>query len=99
VINFLKQQFILEIKLWYGEKQHEEAYEQLASYLTSKNMDDGYLLTFDFRKIDDEKYAENKWVEWNGKRIFDVVLRFGVEESYRQLRPKNRSRKSKNKVE
>jgi len=90
VVDFLKQQFIIEVKLWYGEKQHEDAYEQLASYLTSKNMDDGYLLTFDFRKNYDEKYAENRWVEWNGKRIFDVVLRVGAEET-----PKKRGRKTK----
>ena len=30
VVDFLKQQFILEMKLWYGDKRHEEAYDQLA---------------------------------------------------------------------
>jgi len=86
VIDFLKQQFILEMKLWYGESKHEDAYEQLANYLKSKNMDSGYLLTFDFRKkgknsptLDGEvgDAFENKWIEWEGKRIFDVVLRVG----------------------
>jgi len=77
VVNFLKQQFILELKLWYGEKRHHEAYRQLVSYLKSKDLDEGYLLTFDFRKTPDETYAENKWVEHDGKRIFDVVLPLG----------------------
>ena len=49
-------------------------------------MDRGYLLTFDFRKniknspsLEETKGGlfKNKWVEWNGKRIFDVVLRVG----------------------
>jgi hypothetical protein len=80
VIDFLKQQFILEMKIWYGEKKHEDAYTQLAKYLKSKNMDCGYLLTFDFRKKGDESLAENKWIEWNGKRIFDVVVRVGENE-------------------
>ena len=86
VINFFKQQFILELKLWYGEKRHQEAYEQLVSYLKAKEMDEGYLLTFDFRQNPDETYAENKWVEHDGKRIFDVVLRFGEEEPTKRVR-------------
>jgi len=75
VIDFLKQQFILEMKLWYGDSKHEAAYRQLADYLKSKNMDCGYLLTFDFRQQrDDLAFHETTWVEWEGKRIFDVVL-------------------------
>jgi hypothetical protein len=80
VIDFLKQQFILEIKLWYGNSKHEEGYDQLAKYLKSKNIDCGYMLTFDFRKKGDNTFSENKWIEWNGKRIFDVVLRVGDSE-------------------
>jgi hypothetical protein len=30
VIDFLKQQFILELKIWSGDAKHEDAYEQLA---------------------------------------------------------------------
>jgi len=78
VIDYLKQQFILELKIWHGDSKHEDAYEQLANYLKSKNIDNGYLLTFDFRKKIDNKFSENKWVEWDEKRIFDVVLRVGV---------------------
>jgi len=78
VIDYLKQQFILEIKLWYGDSRHEEAYEQLAKYLKSKNTECGYLLTFDFRKKGDVTFSENRWIRWNGKQIYDVVLRVGV---------------------
>jgi hypothetical protein len=77
VIDYLTQQFILEIKIWRGDSKHEDAYEQLANYLTSKNTDSGYLLTFDFRKNEDDNYSEGQWIEWDGKRIFDVVLRVG----------------------
>ena len=78
VVDFLKQQFILELKLWYGSSKHEEAYSQLAKYLKSKNMDCGYLLTFDFRKKKDrDNLHETQWVEWEGKRILDVMLKFG----------------------
>jgi hypothetical protein len=81
VIDYLKQQFILEIKIWYGDSKHEDAYEQLANYLKSKNHDCGYLLTFDFRKKPDDSFAECKWIECQGKRIFDVMLRVGTEDN------------------
>jgi hypothetical protein len=80
VVDFLKQQFIIELKLWYGNSKHESAYEQLATYLKSKNMDCGYLITFDFRKKRPKNFEESKWIEWDGKRIFDVILRLGEEE-------------------
>ena len=79
VIDYLRQQFILELKIWHGDSRHEDAYEQLANYLKSKNIDCGYLLTFDFRKKGDNSFSENKWIEWDGKQIFDVVLRVGSE--------------------
>ena len=88
VVDYYKQQFILELKLWYGERKHNDAYEQLANYLKIKNITEGYLLTFDFRKkgknsppLDEEEggVSESKWVEFEGKRIFDVVVRVGDE--------------------
>jgi len=77
VVDYLKQQFILEMKIWYGDSRHEEAYDQLAGYLTSKGKDRGYLLTFDFRKTQDDSFTEPRWVEWEGKQIFDVILKVG----------------------
>lgn len=79
VIDYLRQQFILELKIWHGDSRHEDAYEQLSNYLAAKNRDCGYLLTFDFRKNGDHAFSENRWVEWDGKQIFDVVLRVGGE--------------------
>ena len=73
VVDFASEQFILELKLWKGEAEHEKAYEQLAGYLESKNTSTGYLLTFDFRK-DANKQIYAKWVEYGEKQIFDVVI-------------------------
>ena len=44
-------------------------------------MNCGYLLTFDFRKKGDAKFSENKWIDRDGKQIFDVVVRVGNENS------------------
>ena len=75
VVSYSKQQFILELKLWYGDVAHKKAYNQLYKYLQSKNMNVGYLLTFDFRQ--QAKPAKPKWVNFEGKRIFDCVVRVG----------------------
>ena len=73
VVDFGQEQFIIELKLWKGESKHKKAYEQLAGYISSKGLLSGYLLTFDFRKgADKQPYA--KWVDFEGKRIFDVVV-------------------------
>ena len=72
-VDFGSEQIIIELKLWKGEAEHSKAYEQLAGYLDSKSFGTGYLLTFDFRKnVNKQPYA--KWVDYSGKRIFDVVV-------------------------
>jgi hypothetical protein len=72
VVDYGNEQFVVELKLWHGDKRHEDAYEQLCGYLDGKGLDTGYLLTFDFRKVGKETKAE--WVEFGGKRIFDIVI-------------------------
>jgi hypothetical protein len=94
VVDYGKQQFVVELKLWHGDKKHEDAYlqvsaiktadttaiddiktssiSQLWEYLDGKGFNEGYLLTFDFRK--EEKQTKAEWVEFQGKRIFDVVI-------------------------
>ena len=73
VVDFGREQYIIELKLWRGETSHDKAYEQLLGYLGSKGASVGYMLTFDFRRgVNKQPYA--KWVERGGTRIFDVVL-------------------------
>jgi hypothetical protein len=74
IIDYNSEQFIVELKLWYGEVSHEKALEQIAGYLNSKGKDTGYLLTFDFRKENNSGKPQGKWVEYEGKRIFDCMV-------------------------
>ena len=73
VVDFEKEQFLVKLKLWRGDAAKDRAYKQLLGYMETKNANEGYLLTFDFRK---EKTGEYKagWVEVDGKRVFDVVV-------------------------
>ena len=77
VIDYKAEQFIIEMKLWYGEAAHEKAYEQLCGYLESKNRNTGFLLTFDFRSDKNIGKPKFKWIEHNGKKIFDCMVGFG----------------------
>jgi hypothetical protein len=76
IIDYKSEQYIVELKLWYGDLAHEKAYEQLFEYLESKNTDTGYLLTFDFRKTENVGKPLINWVEYNGKKILDVMVGF-----------------------
>ena len=73
VVDFGRQQFIIELKVWRGEQYQAEAYNQLCAYLESKHVSEGYLLTFDFRKKRNKTH-KMEWIEFNGKRIFDIVV-------------------------
>jgi len=74
VVDYRSEQFIVELKLWYGESSHEKAYEQLFGYLETKSKDIGYLLTFDFRKEGNTGKPQAKWIEYKGKKIFDCMV-------------------------
>jgi hypothetical protein len=73
VLDFGNDQFIIELKLWKGEAAKEQAYERLAGYMSSRNADKGYLLTFDFRKNRSKGYSA-EWVRVGDRMIFDVVV-------------------------
>ena len=73
VVDFEGQQNIVELKLWKGDAHKEKAYEQLLGYMESKNAEEGFMLTFDFRK---QKTVEQQpgWLEIGSRRIFAVVV-------------------------
>jgi hypothetical protein len=51
VITYNKKMYILELKIWRGDKYHEKGLIQLGEYLEQYVLDQGYLLIFDFRKV------------------------------------------------
>lgn len=72
VVSYEKQEFIVELKIWHGDKYEEKGRDQLSDYLATRGMNEGYLVTFDFSK--NKQNAEPRWIEWNGKRIFEVIV-------------------------
>jgi hypothetical protein len=76
IVDYNSEQFVIELKLWYGEIAHEKAYEQLLGYLDGRNKDTGYLLTFDFRKAGNVGKPRIEWVECRSKKILDIIVGF-----------------------
>ena len=72
VVTYDKQEFIVELKIWHGDKYEEKGRDQLSGYLATRGMDEGYLVTFDFSN--NKQDSEPQWIDWNGKRIFEVIV-------------------------
>jgi len=73
VVDYAQEQFIIELKLWKGERAQVRAYEQLLNYMNARHLDKGYLLTFDFRK-EGNREPKAEWVQVGDKEIFDVIV-------------------------
>ncbi len=50
IIDYNREQFIIELKLWRGEKRHREGEMQLADYLDHYHMTKGYMICFNFNR-------------------------------------------------
>lgn len=67
------QEFIIEIKIWRGEKYEAEGYEQLAGYLDARGVHRGYLLSF----CDNKKSPrEDRVLNYKGCEIYEVVVAY-----------------------
>jgi hypothetical protein len=73
IVDYMREQFIIELKLWRGEKAQGNAYDQLLGYMDTRHIDKGYLLTFDFRK-EANKESKAEWVMVQNKEIFEVIV-------------------------
>lgn len=71
VITFGSMKYIVELKVWQGEKYHQKGIEQLCSYLDRQNETRGYLLIFDFRKKSGQA-GQCRTIHPRGKTIFSA---------------------------
>lgn len=68
IVEYLGQQFVIEMKIWRGAKYHAEGERQLADYLDQYHLKKGYLLIFCFNEkknigIKEVNYADKLLVE------------------------------------
>ncbi len=73
VITYNRKEYVIELKIWHGTEYEISGRDQLSEYLTSRNLSEGYLVTFSFLK---NKVVQEKpeWIEYEGKRIYEAVI-------------------------
>jgi AAA-like domain/PD-(D/E)XK nuclease superfamily len=69
VITYYEHKYIAELKLWRGEQLHQKGLIQLANYLETQQVSEGYLLIFDHAKI---KNWASEEITFQNKKIFIV---------------------------
>ena len=72
IVTYGQQEFVIELKIWRGEAYEQRGRDQLADYLDTRHMTEGYLVTFDFSKTPHDPGPQ--WTDHRGKRIFEVVI-------------------------
>lgn len=50
IVDYLGEQFIVELKIWHGSEYNERGEEQLTDYLEYYHKEKGYMLSFNFNK-------------------------------------------------
>jgi len=71
IIIYGNEEFIIELKIWRGEKRQQDAYQQLTDYVKKRDAGKGYLLTFDFRK---KKEVKQEWIEVHETSVLEVQV-------------------------
>lgn len=64
-----EKRYIVELKIWHGEKYHQEGLKQLNNYLNICSLKKGYLLIFNFNK---KKQFKDEIIKFDDKEIFTV---------------------------
>lgn len=70
VIHYLGRRYIIELKIWHGDRYNEKGEKQICEYLEYYGLSTGYMLSFCFNK--------NKKPGVNRVHIGDKLLYEGI---------------------
>lgn len=71
IVDYLGEQFIIELKIWHGDEYNERGENQLIDYLEYYHQDKGYMISFNFNK---KKQIGVKEIKLRNKTIVEAVL-------------------------
>ena len=71
IVDYLGQQYIIELKIWRGERYNAEGEKQISEYLNYWNLITGYMLSFNFNK---KKEQGVKQVHIGDKLLYEGTL-------------------------
>jgi hypothetical protein len=66
IVDYKGEQFIVELKIWKGDKYNSEGEKQIAEYIEFYHLKKGYMLTFNFN--------QNKKIGVNEVMYGDIVI-------------------------
>ena len=71
IVDYLGRQYIIELKIWRGDRYNTEGEKQISEYLDYWNLDTGYMLSFNFNK---KKEQGVKRVQIGEKVLFEGTV-------------------------
>ena len=71
IVDYLGQQYIIELKIWRGERYNAEGERQISEYLDYWNLTTGYMLSFNFNR---KKNQGVKLVHVGDKLLYEGTL-------------------------
>lgn len=71
IVDYLGEQFVVELKIWHGSEYHERGEKQLTEYLNYYHKKKGYLVSFNFNK---KKVPGVKEVKIGDMTIVEAVV-------------------------
>ena len=71
IVDYLGHQYIIELKIWRGERYNAEGEKQICEYLDYWNLDIGYMLSFNFNQ---KKTIGVNRVEIGNKILFEGMV-------------------------
>ena len=71
IVDYLGHQYIIELKIWRGERYNADGEKQISDYLDYWNLGTGYMLSFNFNK---NKEQGVKRVQFGDKVLFEGTV-------------------------
>lgn len=71
IVDYLGEQFIIELKIWHGNEYNERGERQLTDYLDYYHKDKGYMISFNFNQ---KKEIGVKEIQVGSKTIVEAVV-------------------------
>lgn len=73
VVNYGQEEFIIELKLWYGNLYERRGEEQVSEYANIRGLKKAYLITFSFQK-EKEIQETPVWKIVNGVDVYEGII-------------------------
>ena len=71
IVDYLGEQFIVELKIWHGDEYNERGEQQLVDYLNYYHKNKGYMLSFNFNQ---KKEVGVKTITVGDKTVVEAVV-------------------------